>query len=183
MNDLKKQTYNKFENSTDFGYKIIENLMLNNEIIWKLLKHIDADALAKDDLTLQEKAELIYDGQNPQENFRVFRQIFTEDASTEVMSQLRVQIQSMYPNNKTWGTITFIIQVVSHNKILTLSNYQNRLEVLQQQIIETLNGADISGLGRLYFNADETRDNNSRLNLFNNRNYLGYSIVMSTKTA
>jgi hypothetical protein len=45
------------------------------------------------------------------------------------------------------------MEVYSHYKINMLNNYTTRIDTIIQQLIEVFNGAEISGLGRMYFDA------------------------------
>mgnify|MGYP007069485523 CR=1 FL=1 len=73
-------SYNKFIGYDTLSYRVIEYLINNNEDIWKMLKYNTPDALSQPNLTLSEKAELIYQGEVDAEPFRVFRDAFTDDA-------------------------------------------------------------------------------------------------------
>jgi len=174
-------SYNKFKKSRGMIYNIIERLMLGNEEIWKLLKYPNSSALTESNLSLQEKAQLIYESQPDQSDFRVFRQPFMSDGFSDVVTQLRIYTLVLEPTNKVWGTADFAIEILCHNDIVNLKSYENRLEVMLQQIIETLNGYEIEGLGKLFFNKDARSSNTARMNLYNNKSYLGYTMVMSTR--
>lgn len=175
--------YNKFTYIRGMIYKILSEVLINNEEIWKLLKYPDSGALQESDLTTQEKRELIYSGVGDASDFRVFRSSFIEDGFDEEVTQLRMYISRLTPDFHTNGTVDFVIEILCHNKLLYLDEYENRLEVLLQQILETLNGIEVDGLGKLFFNKDARSTNQSILNLYNNKNFSGHTIIMSTRTA
>jgi hypothetical protein len=170
---------NVFTKLPSLSYKIIEYLVYNNEIIWKLLKYSDADALKQSNLELEEKTALIYSGQEDSTPFKVFPQSFIDDGIDNRKSMIFIDVGQIYPENHVHGIVDFNIDVISHNKMLTLSDYSNRNVVLMQQVIETLSGKDINGLGEMFFNATRRGNNIGRLTYYN-KIYQGYRIIMSS---
>ena len=81
-----EREYATYEAMKLASYRIIEHLIENPdaEIIWKLLKYDDADAYSRPDLTIDEKRELIYNGQSIQTDFRVFFDFMMDDAENEM---------------------------------------------------------------------------------------------------
>jgi hypothetical protein len=151
--DSRKQEYNKFTNLPSIPYNCITYLMDNNETIWKLLKYKEADAWNKTNLTKAQKGALIYDGSADETKFRVFLDIGQENPWTDQACILRISIIEAVPTNYIWGNISIGMECYTHYKINHLSNYETRLDVVMQQLVETFNGAEIGGLGRLYFDS------------------------------
>lgn len=178
-----KVAYNRYNLIREISYRVIDYLLRNNDDIWRLLKYNTPDALSQDFLTLAEKRSLIFSGiGNPDsEDYRVFRQPFLDDAFNEQVSQLRCYTLTMNPENRSVGTVGVALECVSHNKILALENYENRLEVMVQQLLQTLNGVDIGGIGELVFDDNSSYFDLASLNMYNNRNFLGWTLVMSVK--
>lgn len=177
-------SYNKYSGFSNLSYNIISHLILNSEAdnLWKLLKYSSNDALTKFNLTKAEKAALIYKGQEPSTPYKVLTTQFLDDASDERDTQLRIYTGTIYPENYVQGIIDFRMDLICNNKIAVLSNSQNRLDVMFECIMKSLNGRDIEGLGNLYFNADRRKTNSS--GFFNpNKFYVGRAIVMSTNYA
>jgi len=165
-------------------YKIIEHLVKNNEDIWKLLKYPESNALENTALSISEKSELIYPGGGMDaDKYRVFMDILSDDSFTQQSSLIRIYPLVILPKDRIRADVTFCIQVLCHSKITQLCNYTNRNVYMFQQIIETLNGSDINGVGLLAF--DKMGNPNDRIiaDINNNRNYQGYSIYMSTHTS
>lgn len=175
------QAYNSYTSLRNICYRIIEYLMINNEDLWKLLRYNTDDALFKDNLTMKEKASLIYTGKGDSSNFRVFRSPYQDDLFDNECAQLRIYMESISPDNPIYGTVDINLEVVSHTKIIDLANYENRLEVMIQQLLQTLNGVYIGGIGKFVFDRDISFYDLCKMNLYNNRNFYGYSLVMSTK--
>lgn len=175
------QAYNSYTSLQNLCYKAIEYLMLNNEDLWKLLRYNTPDALFKENLTLKEKAKLIYDGIGDSSNYRVFRSPYMDDLVDLDCAQLRVYLEGISPDTTIYGTADINFEVVSHVKIINLAEYKNRLEMMIQQILETLNGVYIGAIGNFVFDRTISFYDLCKLNLYNNRNFYGYSLIMSTK--
>lgn len=173
--------YNTYKTTRGFGYAILSHLMKNNEAIWKLLKYDTPDALSKPDLTMEEKRKLIWTGTGDAEDYRVFRSPFLDDAITSQVSQLRIYNSVFSPDNRSVGTVDISIECLCHNKIINLDNYESRAEVMMQEIIGCLNGKDIKGVGVLAFDKNMSEYDVCRMNIYNNRNFFGYSLWISAK--
>lgn len=173
--------YNQYSGIEMMPYKIIAHLIENNEDIFKLLKYNTSNALECVNLTLEEKVNLIYKGESDSTPFKIFMQPITDDAFPENSTQFRVYIDNIIPNDQIRGLTTFVFEIFCHNKINTLNNYSTRMHWMLQQIISTFNGAIIDGIGELFFNAKASnRMNYAKQNIFNGKNYFGYSICMSS---
>lgn len=173
--------YNSYASLPDLCYKAIEYLMLNNEDIWKLLKYNTYDALYKENLTMKEKASLIYDGKGDSSKFRVFRSPYMDDLFDMECAQLRVYVESISPDTPIYGTVDVNFEVISHVKIVNLADYRNRLELMIQQVLQTLNGVYIGAIGNFMFDRTISFYDLCKMNLYNNRNFYGYTLIMSTK--
>jgi len=176
-----KLPYNTYKTTRGFGYAILKYLMKNNEDIWKLLKYNTPDALSKPNLTMEEKGALIWNGTGDSEDYRVFRSPFLDDAITSQISQLRIYNAVLSPYNRSVGTVDIGIECLCHNKIINLDTYESRVEVMMQNVIECLNGRDIAGVGVLAFDKDMSEYDICRMNIYNNRNFFGYSMWISVK--
>jgi len=153
MTDSRQDEYNKFSTLSTLSYKCIEYLIDNEEILWKLLKYNDADAWQEDDLTSAEKAALVYDGSPNQTDFRVFMDVGADDSWADEVCLLRVSPITVIPTNYVNGIITMGFEIYCHYRSNHLSNYKTKIDYGTQRIIETMNGAEISGLGRLVFDS------------------------------
>ena len=183
MDCCNENSYNQYDGLQNFTLLIIQHLMLNNEDIWKLLKYDTQDALEKPNLTREEKAALIYPGASggDMDVYRVFRTPFLDDLTTNQQAQLRVYLESITPDTRLYGTVDVNIEVICHVKMVELNDYQNRTESIVWQVIKTLNGADVGGIGKLFFDRNGSFYDLIKMNRYNNRNFYGYTITMSTK--
>lgn len=176
---------NQFEGLEDMPYKIIEYMILHNENIFKLLKYNDTDALDKPNLTFEEKVALIYKGEQDSSQFRIFMQPYTDDAIINEIAQFRVFPEYIYPKDNIKAEVYFAFEILTHNKINTLKDgYKTRIVCLLNEVLRTFNGININGVGKLFFDAKVSRSVTvARQNIYNQRNYFGYTIVMGTHCA
>ena len=183
MDCCNESSYNQYDGLQNFTLLIIQHLMLNNEDIWKLLKYDTQDALEKPNLTREEKAKLIYPGASggDMDDYRVFRTPYLDDLTTNQQAQLRVYLESITPDTRLYGTVDVNIEVICHVKMIELNDYQNRAESIVWQVIKTLNGADVGGIGKLFFDRNGSFYDLIKMNRYNNRNFYWYTITMSTK--
>ena len=183
MDCCNESSYNQYDGLQNFTLLIIQHLMLNNEDIWKLLKYDTQDALEKPNLTREEKAKLIYPGASggDMDDYRVFRTPYLDDLTTNQQAQLRVYLESITPDTRLYGTVDVNIEVICHVKMIELNDYQNRAESIVWQVLKTLNGADVGGIGKLFFDRNGSFYDLIKMNRYNNRNFYGYTITMSTK--
>lgn len=183
MDCCNESPYNKYDGLQNFTLFIIQHLMLNNEDIWKLLKYDTQDALERPNLTREEKASLIYPGASggDMDDYRVFRTPYLDDLTTNQQAQLRIYLESITPDTLLYGTVDVNIEVICHVKMIELNDYQNRAESIVWQVIKTLNGANVGGIGKLFFDRNGSFYDLIKMNRYNNRNFYGYTITMSTK--
>lgn len=180
---------NQYDGLDGLEYKVLEHLMLNNEDIWKLLKYNSPDALSKNNLTLSEKRKLIYSGNGNAESFRAFIEPYIDDAFKENCSMIRVYVDSIFPELHIMATVNICVDIVVHNKISNIQSddnivpIKNRANVLLKNVLQALNGAEVNGIGRLSFSRQISLNNKALLSIWNNRNFYGYTVVMSTKIA
>jgi hypothetical protein len=178
--DIRKDTYNKFENLPLLSSNCIEFLMNNNELIWKLLQYTDRDAYKNDskhpNLTKVEKAALIYNGMPNQNDFKIFLDVGQDDAITTETAIMRIHPMELVPVNHIYGNVSMAFECYAPFKSNTLSNHTTRIMTITQQIIETFNGQEIGGLGRLYF--DARASSRCRMTLAGQTNFKGNVVVM-----
>lgn len=181
MADVYQQNFNKFTYLPTIPYKITSYLIANNDIIWRLLQYNDADAWKSDNqhpnLTKVQKGALIYDGIRKEVDCRVFLDQGQDDSFQEQACLLRISVLEAIPTNYIWGHISIGFEIFSHYKINILSNYQPRANMIAQQLIETLNGADIGeGVGRIYF--DASKYSKSTMRIIGEEPYKGIAVLM-----
>jgi len=182
--DSIQSSYNKYTLLPNIPYNILTYLMDNNEFIWKLLKYDSADAWSpsKADLTKAEKGALIYVGTGALTDYRVFMDAGMDSAWTIATTILRVSPVAIIPKTYVTGVQSIRFEVYSHATLNMLSNRNPRSLSIIQQLIEVLNGAEIEGIGRLFF--DYKASSYCRLTGINvgNATYKGYELIMCNQS-
>lgn len=199
MND-----YNKFETLRYIPDAILNYLIYNNEIIWKLFKYQEPNALDKPNLTIKEKTDLIYNGYyfdgglwklEESKDKSIFKQPFLDDANIEQQTMLRLFLSTILPENRSIATAYYTVELMCHMKSISIiSNLgnnnnekivttENRIELLTQQILKTLNGAEVGSVGRIFFDMEGGYMTKANLGLYNNRNYCGMRLILGCKVS
>jgi hypothetical protein len=161
--DARQQEYNKYEEFPHLSYNCIAYLIANNEILWKLLNYNSSNALSQPNLSRTQKAALIYNGQSDEfATSRVFLDEGQDNPVTGEISFVRIFPYVLEPINYKYGQIVMCFEIFSHYKINHLSNYTVRVDSIVQTLLETLNGADITGMGRLFFDKSANRMNTAK---------------------
>jgi hypothetical protein len=180
--DVNQFSYNKFETLPNIPYSIVSYLIDQDDYIWKLLYYNSADAWkdSKTSLTATQKGLLVYDGVRPINDCRVFLDTGADDSWLVESTMLRCSVIEGVPSNYVYGTLYMALEIYTHYKVNSMSNLQPRNLAIAQRLIEVLNGADIDGVGRLYF--DVKASSRCRLSLAVGQiPYKGLSIIMATK--
>lgn len=181
-----QDAYNKYSKLPSVPYNITTYLMDHDDFIWKLLKYNTADAWSpsKANLTKAEKGALIYKGVGAPANsaFRVFFDAGMDGAWDIQATILRISPVAIIPKNYVTGTQSIRFEVYTHSEINMLGNYNPRSLSVVQKLIEVLNGADIEGLGRIFF--DYKASQYCRLTGVNvgNATYKGYELIMCNQS-
>lgn len=185
---MNERQYNQHTAIRYISENIIYYLIDNNEIIWKLLKYDNADALFKPNLTKKEKIDLIYKGMDIKtDGYKVFRQPYVDDAEINDTSMIRVFLSNILPDNKVVSDVAITVECLVHSKNIMIKSdlpdvtYENRLELLLQQVIECLNGAEVKSVGRLFFDMEGNYLSKATIGVYNNRNYHGFRILFIGK--
>jgi hypothetical protein len=170
--------FNQFSLLPNLPLNVIKYLVDNNENIWKIIKYPSADCLDKSNLTQAEKFNLIYNAQPISSDYRVFMDsASSDDLTDEQVSLLRVFPTNISPENQVLSIVHIGFEAICHSKINMLNTYQPRSLVLATEVISTLNGQNVNGIGVLQFNKGDM----FKYNLYNNKNYKGYAFTLFTR--
>jgi hypothetical protein len=175
--------YNQYVGFSEIPYKIMSHLIISNDIIWRLLKYPESNALSQANLSLDEKRAWVYGGQEDSTPYRVFTVKYTDDAVELRQTQMRIYMARVYPKTYVTGMVDVFIDVFCHNKIAVLSDskHRNRYDIMFEEIMKTLNGKNVDTLGNLFFNSEANNRNAAELLSFDKNNWFqGYQIRMST---
>lgn len=179
--------YAKYDFFPNISYNIISNLIDNPdaEIIWKLLKYTNNDAWEADDLTKEEKRELIYQGEADGSKYAVFFDSGMDESITEGRIYLRIYPYYCIPDSPYSGIVDVAFEIICHNNINTLSNYTTRVDSVIAALIRCLNGEDIGGVGVMFFDTGKKSGGSGgsrtdKIQNFNQYPYKGKILLMST---
>lgn len=173
-------SYGQYDFFDEYSYTCIKYLMENDEVVWKLLKYTTPDAWDKADLTMAEKGALIYNGGDNTASARVFMDIGQPDVLTEETCIVRISPYSIFPDNRVVGTVSIMLECYSHYKVNHLSNYKTRIDMITKRLIQVFNGAQIGGLGKLFF--DRVGSDSNRMENGSQLPFKGRWIIMSNKS-
>jgi hypothetical protein len=70
---------------------------------------------------------------------------------------LRIYPYYCVPDTDYHGIVDVAFEMLCHYSINTLSNYTTRVDSIMAALIKCLNGTDIGGLGKMYFNSTRAR--------------------------
>lgn len=169
--------------------------------IWKILIYNDINALNNPLPKYSDVVKLIFnEEEDEQHKKRIFRSPYLGDAWTEICSMIKIYIDSIIPKNHITSVVNIGIDVICHNKIINLKASDDdqssiidevdgipikietvsRVSSLVKSILFLLNGAEINGVGKIQFNSERSRYNLGQYGIWNNRNYQGMKIVVSS---
>ena len=176
---------NDFTNTPCVPYNIYQYLMENNEDIFKILKYPTKDCLSKPNLTMKEKVALLWKGESEETNYNVFFKPLVGNEMIEEATQMRINKVYMSPDNIYLSTNTYEFMFLV-GRTIALINYNgvicSRLDVLEMEILKTLNGKYALGtIGTFQFNREMSRNCQSTLNINNSKTYFGSSLYLAGK--
>jgi hypothetical protein len=175
--------YNRFNQLPYVPYQIISYLAEQNDRIFKLLKYNDIDALNKPNLTMEQKRQLIWDGQDDMENYNIFLTNVQPNEEIKNRTIMKVYRYNMEPDNQVSAIACYRFDILFGSKI-PLVTYNgitcNRGDVIEMEIMRSLNGEDVAGVGFLQYNNQLTTLCSSQVGIGNNYTFTGLTIVMGT---
>ena len=170
--------FNSMSQLPSISYNILVYLAKQSsaENIWKMLKYNDYDCLSYKNLTFNEKMELIWKT-GVQEKFGVFLTPLVEDAITE--SKCIMKIYDYY----IYSSVVFAFDFL-YGGNMSLIDYDgvpaSRGDVFIHCILETLNGAEVGGVGKMSFISDLSRYTLAKATIGDSRKFTGVQIFLST---
>lgn len=163
-------------------YKIVEYLALNNQAIWKMLKYNSYDALSKPDLTIDEKLSLLWKS-GKQEPYGVFLTNLVEDVIPTSKCIMKLYHYYTHASELYTSTVVYAFDFLYGGQ-MALVDYQgvpvSRGDLFISEILYTLNGANVGGVGQLVFYDDMSRYDLARSTIGNQKTFTGVQLYMST---
>lgn len=174
--------YNSLSALPSIPYNIMSYLASQDEIIWKLLKYNDYDALSKPNLTFKEKLELVWNKNQPQEQYGVFLTPLIEDAITESKCIMKLYQYYIHANALYSGTVVYAFDFL-YGGNMALVEYNgipvSRGDLFIHRILEVLNGAEVGGVGKLIFFDDMSRYSSAKATVGNSKTFTGVCLYMA----
>ena len=181
INTEQNKLFNKFTTLPYIPYNIILELTKNDNI-FKILKYSDYDCLSKPNLSLNDKIKMIWKNQDNQEDYNIFLSRTMENMILEAKTILRIYKYDDIPVDCVKGLVTYEIDILYGDKIAMI-DYNgvpcNRGDVLQTEILQTLNGCYVNGLiSELQYNRQMSRTSKGMTGLNMQNKYLGQSMIL-----
>ena len=188
---LNSMSYNSFKDMSTIPNTIVTEYLFNNEDIWKLIYYtLDENKspivrpLEMPNLTAKQKRDLIYQGVDDVNKFRVFFTMFPQNEEVnDQVQQLRIYRSRILATNPFRASVAWKFDLPCHFGVQTIivdNIVRNRADVLQEKILETLNGVEVGGIGTLQFSYDmDTRISDRSDFVKFNVQFSGHSFTMS----
>lgn len=176
--------FNSMSQLPSISYNILVYLARqpSAENLWKMLKYNDYDCLSYDNLTFNEKMEFIWKT-GVQENYGVFLTPLVEDAITESKCIMKVYDYYIHNNEPFYSSVVFAFDFL-YGGNMSLIDYDgipaSRGDVFIHTILDTLNGADVGGVGKMSFVSDLSRYTVAKATIGDSRKFTGVQIFLST---
>ncbi|MDD4804715.1 MAG: hypothetical protein PHN69_06150 [Candidatus Pacebacteria bacterium] len=183
--------YNKFTSLPFNLYRIIIKL-IQNDIFCKLLYYNTYDCLSKPNLTYDEKIGMIWkslDGKSMDNRMDEYNIFLTNTVSNE-MTDSKIMLQCYHyadrPINHILTTIYYKFDFLygSTTAVVEYEGYScNRGDVFETELMKSLNGEDVAGVGLLQYNRglDFGSVCGTDVGLGNNSTFTGISIILGTR--
>ena len=173
--------FNDFNKLPSIPYKIMCKLATDNERLWKLLKYPDYNCLYNEDLSFDEKMSMIWKLQAHQEDYNIFLTDLVEDMQPKEKTILKVYSQYLVPKSNISALVLYQFDILYGSKISMVDMDgipTNRGDAVVYEILSTLNGTEVGGVGSIEFNTKKSTMSKGYQNLGNNSTYTGKSLFM-----
>lgn len=177
-------------------YVIIEKLAEDESVdannIWKLLKYTTTDALKKDDLTYEEKMNMVWtpdkENSTQQNLFNIFlKPLVSSSLNTdESQSQLKIFRYKTTALDQMTSILLYEFDLLVNEVSCMVFDLEGRLlertDVLESLLLEVLNGLDLGvGSSFLTFTRMQGGQCESLLNISNSKSLYGRSFLLALR--
>lgn len=175
--------YNSMYQLPSIPYKIMEYLATSPkaENIWKMLYYNDYDALSKPNLNISEKLDLIWRS-GRQEKYGVFLTNIVEDAIPESKCIMKCYDYYIHAKELYQSTVVYAFDFL-FGTTMALVEYDgipvSRWDLFIHELLDTLNGAYVGGIGTLMFLDDQSRYDHGQSVIGNSKTFTGGQIFLS----
>lgn len=176
-------SFNNFSDMPQIPYKILIHLIQNNENIFKLLKYNTSDALSKPNLTIAEKMALLYIDGDKENEYNIFLKPLIGDEIIKGSSQLRLYKATMQPTDHLTALLNYEFDIICGERIGLVYDENDipctRIDLIEKELLNELNGFDAFGVGYFQFNKDLSRSCSEQLRLSNSKTFYGASLILA----
>ena len=176
--------FNNFTSLPSVPYKIISYLAENNQKLFKALYYQDSNALSQPDLTFEQIIDMIYVDEGKEIDKHIFLKPLVGDEMIDSATQLRLYKYKISPTNSMVSVINYRFDIITGSKISLVYDDGipcNRLDIIETELLNTLNGVDLFGTGKFQFNKDLSNDDKQILTLSNSKAFYGSILMMSVR--
>lgn len=174
--------YNSMSRLPSIPYKIVEHLALNDEVIWKMLASNDYEALNRPDLTFSEKLKYLWKT-GKQEQYSIFLTNLVEDAIPTSKSIMKIYQYHTHASDLYTGAVVYAFDFLYGGQ-MSLVDYNgypaSRGDIFINRILDTLNGVDVDGVGKMVFLDQMSNYNLAHSVVGNSKTFTGVQIFLST---
>lgn len=142
-----------YKGISQLPYNIIK-AAFKNEDIFKLIKYDTPDALSKPNLTAEEKAALVWTGQEQQQNYSIFFVPFVENIVPNSKVIVKLYRDQLIGANANVGISVFNLELMCQSRCAMLDDGRARTEVLFELFMSVINGNEINGITQIFFDED-----------------------------
>ena len=190
-----EQRYASFMDMARVPYLIIYKLAMNTdektEMLWKLLKYTDVNALSKPNLTFEEKMDLVWTPEKvtstrTQDTFNVFLKPLVSASLNEATSQtqLRIYRYKTRSGNQTSSALVYEFDIMV-NEASSMVYYGlemlEKTDLMEALLLDILNMSDL-GIGVNFLRFSKMQEGiscESVLNINNAKSTYGRSFIMA----
>lgn len=188
--------YASFKKIPKIPYLIVEKLALcetqDAQNIWKLLKYSNVNCLSENNLTFDEKIDLIWtpekENATKENNFNIFlKPLISSSLNTdENQNQLKINRYEMTPINQTEVTLLYSFDLIVDNLSSMVRDEDNKFvektDLLEVLLLDTMQMLDL-GIGVNFLRFDRMSGGNCKsiLNINNSKSSYGRSFLLALK--
>ena len=176
--------YNSMSQLPSIPYNILVYLATqpSAENLWKMLKYKDYDCLNHDNVPFAEKMELIWKT-GVQQKYGVFLTPLIEDAIAESKCIMKIYDYYIHNNEPFYSSVVYAFDFL-YGGNMSLIDYNgvpaSRGDVFIHTVLDTLNGAEVGGVGKMSFVSDLSRYSLAKATIGDSRKFTGVQIFLST---
>jgi len=178
-------SFNNFAKMSEIPYRIVESLsQKGSENLFKLLYYNDYNALDNPNLTFKQKMDMIWKYEATDSKFNIFLKPLVVDEIIAQTTQMRINKLTIRPENHLQAVITYEFAFITGQNIAIVEKDGipcPRIDLLEEELLKSLNGLDIGGIGYFQFSDDLSRLCQETQAINNGESFFGNTIVLALR--